>query len=102
MQIQTLEELSLNALCPLQLILDDGWILRFANGFTKRANSITPLYPGMKEESLIEKIDRSRRIYQSFNLPTIFRLTDTPPMVGIRSYLRRSGVRKAGLCKCSS
>jgi len=77
MQIQTLEELSLNALSPLQQILDDGWILRFANGFTKRANSITPLYSGMKEESLTEKIDRSRRIYRSFGLPPIFRLADT-------------------------
>ena len=42
-QIQTIEELSLNALPCLQQILDDGWVLRLAEGYTKRANSVTPL-----------------------------------------------------------
>jgi len=78
MQIQTLEELSLNALPPLQQILDDGWVLRFADGYTKRANSVTPLYLGAIEESLTAKIERCERIYQNFDLPPIFHLTVKP------------------------
>lgn len=77
MQIQTIEELSLNALPALQQILDDGWVLRLANGYTKRANSVTPLYPVAIESSLNYKIARCEKIYQSLDLPPIFRLTNT-------------------------
>ena len=42
--IRYLEELSLNALPSLENIFLDGWVVRFANGYTKRANSVNPLY----------------------------------------------------------
>lgn len=78
--IRTLEELSLNAWPCLQQILDDGWVLRFAEGYTRRANSVTPLYSGTEDlvGDLKEKIDRCAAVYRSFNLPTIFRLIDRP------------------------
>ena len=41
--IRTLEELSMNALPALQTMLYGGWVLRFANGYTRRANSINPI-----------------------------------------------------------
>lgn len=44
-QIITIAEISLNAWCSLQQNLDDGWILRFADGYTKRVNSVNPIYP---------------------------------------------------------
>lgn len=78
MQIQTIEELSINALPALQQVLDNGWVLRFANGYTKRANSITPLYSGVVESNLIKRIERCAALYQQQELSTIFRLTDTP------------------------
>lgn len=40
---KTMEELSLNNWQPLSTLLYDGWVLRFANGYTKRANSIQPI-----------------------------------------------------------
>lgn len=43
------EELQMNALPSLQTILYDGWVLRFAKGYTNRANSVNPIYEGTKD-----------------------------------------------------
>ena len=72
-KLRTIEELSLNAWPCLQQILDDGWILRFADGYTKRANSVNPIYPGT--QNLENKIRRCEQIYLRKNLKPIFRLT---------------------------
>lgn len=71
--IHTIEEISLNAWPSLQQILYDGWILRFANGHTKRANSINSVYIGNKD--IYEKIARCEEIYIDKNLKPVFRIT---------------------------
>ena len=88
-RILTLEELSLNALPCLQQIIYDGWILRFASGYTMRANSVTPLYSGTKD--LIEKINRCEKIYRDFNLRPIFRLANTLQLVTLDRTLSKLG-----------
>jgi ribosomal protein S18 acetylase RimI-like enzyme len=71
--IQSIEEHALNAWPCLQQVLYDGWILRFANGFTKRANSVNPFYDSTQE--VRQKIQRCIQIYLSKNLRPIFRIT---------------------------
>lgn len=95
-QVQTIEELSLNALPCLQQILYDGWVLRFAEGYTKRANSVTPLYPSSQDA--ITKIQRCEQIYRKFKLQPIFRLTNTPQVQALdqilaqQEYIKRDSV----------
>jgi len=71
--ITAIEELSLNAWPSLQTMLYDGWVIRFANGYTKRANSVNPLYASTLD--LDEKIRFCKRIYQSNKLPVVFKMT---------------------------
>lgn len=68
-----IEELSLNHWQPLSTLLYDGWVLRFADGYTKRANSIQPLYHSTCGAD--EKIKTCEKIYSANQLPTIFKMT---------------------------
>ena len=94
-RVQTIEELSLNALPCLQQILDDGWILRFAEGYTKRANSVTVLHPSSQDA--IAKIKRCQEIYRRFDLPPIFRLTNTAQSQALDRVLAELGYQKSAL-----
>jgi len=68
------EELSLNAYPALQTILYDGWVLRFANGFNNRANSVSMLYPSAL--CYDKKIAECERIYNANGQPAVFKMTD--------------------------
>lgn len=68
-----LEELGLHAWPSLEEARYDGWILRFADGHTKRANSVNPLHASTID--IQQKIDVCERAYAERSLPTIFRLT---------------------------
>ena len=92
-----IEEISLNAWPAMHTVLYDGWVLRVANGYTKRANSVTALYPGTLD--LTAKIDYCERFYRRQKLPPIFRLTDfaQPPdldkALAARGYQRIDATR---------
>ena len=88
----TIEEISLNAWPSHQTVLYDGWILRFANGFTKRANSINPIYPSSID--LDEKIRYCEEFYQGRKLPVVFKLTSASSPVNLDEQLSASGYRK--------
>src|SRR5215471_10086974 len=70
----TIEELTMNAWPSLQTILLDGWVIRLANGYTKRANSVNPIY--CTGNNLDEKIEYCENIFRNNGLPTIFKIID--------------------------
>ena len=87
-----IEEATLNAWPALQQVLYDGWILRFAGGYTKRANSITPLFASSID--LATKVAVCERRYRDRNLPTIFRLPSIAAPKGLDQYLAKIGYQK--------
>jgi len=90
-----IEEASLRAWPALTESDFDGWRLRFANGYTRRSNSVTPLGPSRLH--LDDKIAACERIYAERGLPTIFRLTPFAPgeldlRLASRGYVRTEQV----------
>jgi len=66
------EETCLNAWPALRQVLLDGWVLRFSEGLTRRANSANPLRgPRETGDGLIAACEA---LFQRRQLPTIFRL----------------------------
>lgn len=68
-----LEQLSFHTHPALWTEEYDGWLLRFANGYTKRANSVNIVRDStLKYE---EKIKYCESRFREQNLPTVFKLT---------------------------
>ncbi len=71
--IRVVEELSMNAWPSLQTMLYDGWVLRFADGYTRRANSINPIYPS--SDDVGDKIRTCEGLYRQRGLNVVFKMT---------------------------
>jgi GNAT superfamily N-acetyltransferase len=63
----------MNAWPSLQTMLYDGWVLRFADGYTRRANSINPIYPS--GDDVHGKIRTCERLYRDRGLNVVFKMT---------------------------
>lgn len=89
-----IEEAALRAWPAGQQLLFDGWVARLSDGYTKRANSASLLYPTANsfEAATIEHIER---LYRSKDFPVIFRLLSftTPPE--LEPWLAERGYRDA-------
>ena len=91
MEPRDLEELTLNTWPALQQWLYDGWVVRFAEGHTGRANSVNPLYPALHDP--VGKIAQCEQWYAVRNLPTLFRLNERTTPVGLDALLDARGYR---------
>ena len=87
--ILKLEEIALNAWPALETIQYDGWIIRFANGVTKRSNSVNPIYES--SENIDDKIDFSERFYRSRGIPVCFKISDIAKPAGLDQMLDARG-----------
>ncbi len=87
-----IEEVALNSWPALQQILFDGWVLRFSEGYTKRANSVNPLFASSLDVDA--KIDTCERLYAERGLPTVFRLTPFSSPAGLDAVLERRNYEK--------
>jgi ribosomal protein S18 acetylase RimI-like enzyme len=86
------EEAGFNAWPALQTILLDGWVVRIAGGYTKRANSANPTYPNV-DGDLLSKVERCEALYRERGLPPIFRLTSFGCPPGLDALLAGRGYR---------
>lgn len=63
----------MNALPSLQTFLYDGWVLRFADGYSNRANSVNPIYP--HTENVDKKIEICEGIFKRRALKPVYKIT---------------------------
>lgn len=94
MCIKQIEEISMNALPALQTIVYDGWILRFANGYSRRANSVNPLYSG--DGNPDEKIAACEALFRARNQKVTFKLTPNVCPADLDERLHSKGYAKDG------
>jgi N-acetylglutamate synthase len=84
-----LEEYAINAWPAQQTLLYDGWVLRFANGYTRRANSVNPLYPSALP--LAEKIAACEALYFGQGLTACYKMNDASQPTGLDNALGAAG-----------
>ena len=68
----SVEEAGLNAWPALKEIIYDGWLIRLAEGQTRRTNSVNVIGPGTYP--LADKIRYCEAVYRAHALPTYFRI----------------------------
>jgi ribosomal protein S18 acetylase RimI-like enzyme len=90
--IRLLEEISIDAWPALRMEFHDGWVLRFADGYSRRSNSVYPLYPS--ETDSREKIRDCERIYRENGLRTVFKMTVDCEPRGLDEILAGEGYRR--------
>lgn len=89
------EEAALNAWPALRWMVFDGWLLRFSEGYTRRANSVNPIYAG--SESVEKKIRFCEHLYKERQLPCVFKITPFVHPSNLDERLAEFGYREEAL-----
>lgn len=92
--IKTIETTSYKALPALEQRYYDGWLIRYANGYSRRANSVNPIYAS--NEDVHVKISRCESLYKAKNSRTIFKMTDAVHPANLDEILAKKGYGREG------
>jgi ribosomal protein S18 acetylase RimI-like enzyme len=91
-RIRRLEEITIDAWPALETSLFDGWVIRFAGGFSRRSNSVIPLYPSERE--IREKIRTCESLFRGRGMRTVFKLTAASLPPELDAILAEEGYRR--------
>ena len=83
--VATLEYLAFNAWPAFQTLLQDDWLLRFADGYSKRANSVNALVEARQtpRAALERRIGEAESLYARRGIRCVFRISPLmDPQVG--------------------
>ncbi len=82
----------MNAWPALRRIFLDGWILGLSEGYTRRANSVNPIYDGIRD--VPDKIPTCEETYAGHGLSTIFKVTPKAVRMGLDDMLEQRRYEK--------
>ena len=82
----------MNAWPALRRIFLDGWILGLSEGYTRRANSVNPIYDGIRD--VPDKIPTCEETYAGHGLSTIFEVTPKAVRMGLDDLLEQRRYEK--------
>lgn len=86
--VRELEARSVRAWPAHEEVELDGWLLRFAGGYTRRSNSVNPLRRG--DMAVPEKVGLCEAQYRQRGLPAVFKMTEAAEE-GLDALLERNG-----------
>lgn len=93
-------ELEVNAWPALRQTVLDGWVCRFSEGYTGRANSVMPLHEGtMPVEAKVRIVEG---MYRRANLVPLFCLHSGHEPPDLDCFLERRGYRKRVFSNCTT
>lgn len=89
-----LQENLINSWPAQHYFFQNGWILRFNDGVTSRANSVIPLNYYGNKTTIHKDIEIVERAYQKYNLPTVFMMHEYYKPSYLKSTLIESGYKE--------
>lgn len=95
MEIIEIELMMMRSWPALEEKTYDGWIMRFSEGYTKRANSINPMYESYFD--LEEKYEYCRKLYEEKKLSMIFKIMESDNFKDVDNFLENKGLQKREL-----
>ncbi len=94
--IMFLQEILMNSWPAHHYYFLHGWVLRFTDGVTSRANSVFPLHYTGNLNELDKDITLTEKAYQSFNLSTIFTIPEFFEPSNLPDKLLKNGYQQLG------
>lgn len=91
-----LQEILMNSWPAQHYYFLNGWVLRFTEGVTSRANSVFPINYTGDLYNLERDIKLVEKAYQSYNLPTIFTIPEYFEPTSLDTKLLEYGYHQAG------